>query len=216
MQELPLLFALRRYRPGIESEYPELEKYKDSCILIQTSKSAYNTWSFTIMNNVATILKHAKIVPFNEDKWLDNDIVQFNIEVEGSSSGESIVSNIKFNNYCIKFDVDGFMIPLFKISDPHKILGDIYSDLHLDQYSSYRFNLFPAKNSNVIPAHIVKVYIQSLIDKNETCPISLESFEMDKTCITSCGHALSKSSAESWFSKNTTCPVCRTSCEIIV
>uniref|UniRef100_A0A6C0HER9 RING-type domain-containing protein n=1 Tax=viral metagenome TaxID=1070528 RepID=A0A6C0HER9_9ZZZZ len=212
MYELPLLFALRRYRPGVEIDHPELEKYKDSCILIQTSKSVYNTWSFTILNNVASILKRAKITPYSEDRWLDNDIVQFKIQVDD----ERIISNIKFNNYCIKFDVDGFMIPLFKISEPHKILGDIYCDLHHDDYTSYRFNLFPSINKSVIPVHIMKVYIQSLIDKGETCPISLESFEIDKTCITSCGHALSKSSAETWFLKNTSCPVCRASCELLV
>jgi hypothetical protein len=205
MQELPLLFAIRRFRPGVETEYPELKQYKDICILIKTSKSVCNTWSFTIINNVKNIMKDTKIILYNKDKWLDNNIIQFKIKVDH----EIIISNIKFNNYCIKFDMNEFMIPLFKISDPHRILGDIYCDLHLEEYTSYRFTLFPPKNNIKIPDHIVKVYIQSLIDNNEHCPISMEPFDINKTFLTSCGHALSQSSAELWFAKNNTCPVCR-------
>jgi hypothetical protein len=205
MQELPFLFALRRYCPDIENAYPELKRYKDSCILIQTSKSIYNTWSFTIINNVSSILKNTKIVSCTQDKWLDNEIVKFKIDVDN----EILISYIKFNNYCIKYDLSGFMIPLFKISEPHKILGDIYCDLHLDQYDTYRFNLFPYKNSKIIPEHVAKVYIQSLINKGENCPISMEPLDIKNTFLTSCGHALSQSSADVWFAKNTTCPVCR-------
>jgi hypothetical protein len=205
MQDLPLLFALRRFRPAVETEYPELDQYKDSCVLIKTSKSIYNTWSFTIINNVKNILKHTKIISYNEDKWLDDQIVQFKIKVDY----EIITSYIKFNNHCIKFDLNEYMIPLFKISDPHKILGDIYCDLHLEEYESYRFNLCPPKNNIKIPDHIAKVYIQSLIDNGDYCPISMEPFNINKTFLTSCGHALSQSSAELWFVKNNTCPVCR-------
>ena len=207
MHELPLLFALRRYRPGIEFEYPELKDYKDSCVLIQTSKSLTNSYSLTILDNVATILKKTKIIEFNEDKWLDNDIVEFKIKV----GYEIIISHVKFNNYCIKFDE--FMVPLFKMSEPHKILGDIYCDLHLDEYQRYRFNLFPIKNISIIPEHIAKVYIQSLIDKGECCPISLEPFKINNIFLTSCGHALSQLSADLWFAKNKTCPVCRDKCD---
>jgi len=65
-----------------------------------------------------------------------------------------------------------------------------------------------------IPKHILEVYIQSLIMKEEYCPIIFEPFTRDTTCITPCGHAINIDAAKQWFARKPICPVCREECII--
>ena len=212
MQELPLFFALRRHRPNIELLHSNLESYKNTAVLIQTTKNSDKTWSFTLMEEPSAILNGAKMSPCSHDHWLNNDIVEFRIKVK-SSTVKTHITVVKFNNYTI--DSDGCIIPLFKISDPCEILGDTFTNITLPQNSFYRFNLvYPKEITSTIPPHIVNIYIQSLLDKKDACPITMEPFEKTTTCITSCGHALSKTGAYKWISEKKSCPVCRTPCDV--
>jgi hypothetical protein len=70
----------------------------------------------------------------------------------------------------------------------------------------------PARNHPGLPQYILNGYIESLITKKETCPILLTELVLQTTCITPCGHALSKEGLDSWFQTSQTCPVCRTPC----
>ena len=63
-----------------------------------------------------------------------------------------------------------------------------------------------------IPQYILNGYIDSLVAKKETCPILLTELALETTCITPCGHALSKEGLDSWFATSQTCPVCRSAC----
>lgn len=65
-----------------------------------------------------------------------------------------------------------------------------------------------------LPQHIVNSYIQSLLDKHEVCPITMEPFAQDSVVITPCGHAVSQDAAVHWIQDAHSCPVCRKACTI--
>ena len=56
-----------------------------------------------------------------------------------------------------------------------------------------------------IPIHVLKWYIDGLIQKNETCPITLEEFSLGHITVTGCGHAFQKGSLDTVA----VCPMCR-------
>jgi hypothetical protein len=56
-----------------------------------------------------------------------------------------------------------------------------------------------------IPIHVLKWYIDGLIQKNETCPITLEEFRLGHITVTGCGHAFQKGSLDTVA----VCPMCR-------
>jgi hypothetical protein len=68
----------------------------------------------------------------------------------------------------------------------------------------------PARNHPGLPQYILNGYIENMITKKETCPILMTELALDTTCITPCGHAMSKEGLDSWFRSSQTCPVCRT------
>lgn len=68
----------------------------------------------------------------------------------------------------------------------------------------------PARNQQGLPQYILNGYIENMITKKETCPILMTELALDTTCITPCGHAMSKEGLDSWFQTSQTCPVCRT------
>jgi len=74
--------------------------------------------------------------------------------------------------------------------------------------------LVPTKDTTKIPQHIVNSYIEGLISKEETCPITMNPLEKMTTCLTPCGHALDTPSAKCWISSEHSCPVCRQPCSL--
>jgi len=71
-----------------------------------------------------------------------------------------------------------------------------------------------AKPQYKMPQHIVNSYIEGLISKGETCPITMNPLEKTATCLTPCGHALDMPSAKCWISSENSCPVCRQPCSL--
>lgn len=63
-----------------------------------------------------------------------------------------------------------------------------------------------------LPQHIVNQYLESLVAKQEACPITMAPLDKDSACLTPCGHALDSSSAKHWISNEHSCPVCRQEC----
>jgi len=61
-----------------------------------------------------------------------------------------------------------------------------------------------------LPQYILNGYIENMVTKKETCPILLAELTLETTCVTPCGHAMSKEGLDSWFRSSQTCPVCRT------
>jgi len=69
----------------------------------------------------------------------------------------------------------------------------------------YRFY----KEFLTIPQSIINGYIETLLAKQEICPISLILLTKDTICITKCGHAFSHLSMKHWIQDAHSCPVCR-------
>ncbi len=57
----------------------------------------------------------------------------------------------------------------------------------------------------IIPAHVLKAYIDGLIRQKETCPVTLEELRLGNITVTGCGHAFEKGALDSV----SVCPMCR-------
>jgi hypothetical protein len=115
-----------------------------------------------------------------------------------------------------------YTIPILKIDKPCETLShEFYS---LTEHLEYSFDLDSLRNTQTeqiykepkveskIPAHIIAAYVESLLNKNEVCPITMEPLESSSLYITECGHAMSKSAACRWITEKNSCPVCRVEC----
>lgn len=62
-----------------------------------------------------------------------------------------------------------------------------------------------------IPTFVAEALVHSAIAKDESCPISMESYELgkNKTVVTTCYHIFQKSALDTWLESNTCCPVCK-------
>lgn len=56
-----------------------------------------------------------------------------------------------------------------------------------------------------IPGHVLKGYIDGLISKKESCPVTMEELRLGNITVTGCGHAFEKGSLDSL----SICPLCR-------
>jgi hypothetical protein len=94
----------------------------------------------------------------------------------------------------------------------HRIARDILISLH--ENGTREVTLVPNKDVTKIPQHIVNSYIEGLVEKKESCPITMNPLEKLTTCLTQCGHALDMPSAKCWISSEHSCPVCRQPCSL--
>ena len=60
-----------------------------------------------------------------------------------------------------------------------------------------------------IPSHILRCFVESAIQKNEVCPITLDALVMGNVAMTSCGHLFEKEALSSSLSTSNVCPTCR-------
>ncbi len=79
------------------------------------------------------------------------------------------------------------------------------------QNSRREITVLPPR-ANKMPQHIVNQYIEALVGKQESCPITMAPLDKESACLTPCGHALDSSSAKHWISNEHSCPVCRQGC----
>ena len=208
MPEFPLYFAIRRYRPNIEDDYPELEPYKNLGVIIQSIKDSSGNWKLEMLETPSILLENVRITS-SRDQWYSNRIVDMTTYKHESKT--IITMRVKFNDTVLV--TPEFTIPLLKISDPCEVLSRKF--FNLPNYISCAFNVSSNDPIEVkvveptIPEHILKIYIQTLLDKKEICPITMEPLQRESLHITSCGHAMSKAAATRWFAQKDSCPVCR-------
>ena len=72
----------------------------------------------------------------------------------------------------------------------------------------------PIVPSISMPQHIVNTYIDTLISRGDTCPISMNPLTREGACLTPCGHVVSRREATRWIRDAHSCPVCRTGCTV--
>jgi hypothetical protein len=194
---LPPYFILKRYRPNITDNYPELELYKNISVLISVNKVSSDVWSLSLVEHPEIILDKTELIETSNDKWFNNKIQSFSVFANNKINNILIT----FNNYIINHS-SGY-IPLFKISDPCCTLSEEF--VNLNQYKSFQFEL---KMKNSPKNKNNNSYIQELINKNELCPVTMVPLTKDSIRLTSCGHAISKD-VEKWIVDKKTCPMCR-------
>ena len=192
--ELPPYFILKRYRPSISETYPELSKFKDISVLISTTKR-FSTWHLEIIEHPEVILSESELVQSSDDRWLNHTSQNFNVYSDNKNN-----VSIKYNNCFLRHNSG--CIPVFKMSEPCYTLPIIFLNLNTEYYKSFRFEL--------IVRIVTNIRIQALIDKNESCPVSMIPLTRCNTILTSCNHAFSKN-VEKWISEKGSCPVCRSS-----
>lgn len=95
------------------------------------------------------------------------------------------------NGLNLNMDIQGFSIPINRVSEPniHPTIRQIFEATERYNYNSERMR-------DIIATR---------------CPISLEDFQLgDELCeIKHCHHIFKWRSLQSWFSRNSHCPVCR-------
>jgi len=226
MTNLPLYFAIKRYRPNIDHEFPDLEPYKNLAVLIQSRKNPNGSWKMELVDNPLLLIQDSSVTSSFQDIWFNKRIVE--IPICKHSSTNTINLRIKYNDTILVNSE--YTIPLLKISDPCQVLSESFYNLNLPENLSYGFelnNVIPSVSGSLrstlqekpqeskIPSHIMAAYIQSLLDKKDLCPITMEPLERDTLYVTTCGHAMTKSAATTWITQKKSCPVCRTALNYI-
>ncbi len=239
LYSLPRYFILKRFKPDVQRVYPELASRSEDAILISTriigtNLSVYDT---TLVQRPLSVLGNSFIMETN-DRWFDGHKVAFTMKC-----GDKIMPcTFEFNKLVVQSNIGS--IPVFRQSSPCELYGNTFTFLHTDMYESYRFPckirtvleaplsaeggggglpiappienppVQPRTSNGKIPQHILNAYIQTLVDKQENCPIEMTPLTKESMRITPCGHSLSANAAEYWITYKHSCPVCRQECSV--
>lgn len=125
------------------------------------------------------------------------------------------------------------IVPILGVSDPSKLLVDknvgIHSNPEFEEWKEFQTLFFTRpiihnrivkipKKSTEIPAEIPRFVAEALLEKamasDQTCAISMEPFEKDKTVATSCYHLFRHDALQEWRKTHSDCPVCKQECSI--
>ena len=60
-----------------------------------------------------------------------------------------------------------------------------------------------------IPAHILRIFMDSAIEKQDQCPIEMEPFTKQTIACTPCGHLFNRAALARSINSSNTCPTCR-------
>ena len=153
---------------------------------------------------VMNILHSCRVLPSRFTRILNNPSYSFNM-VEDVLMEPTSVVELREMAHAVSQLTDHTTIE-------HRIANDIL--IRLNENGTREVTVVPSKDITKIPQHIVNSYIEGLVAKVETCPITMNPLEKLTTCLTPCGHALDMPSAKCWISSENSCPVCRHSCSL--
>ncbi len=71
---------------------------------------------------------------------------------------------------------------------------------------------FISVGGSSIPKRVLQGYVESLVAKKETCPITMDELTVETACITPCYHVMSLEGAQGWVQAHRSCPICRSAC----
>jgi hypothetical protein len=234
LYSLPRYFILKRFKADVQRVYPELASHCEDAILISTNMIGTNlsVYDTTLVQRPLSVLGNSFIMETN-DRWFDGHKVAFTMKC-----GDKIMPcTFEFNKLVVQSNIGS--IPVLRQSSPCELYGNTFTFLHTDMYESYRFPcktrtvleaplaaeggggglpiappINPRASSGKIPQHILNTYIQTLVDKQENCPIEMTPLTKETARITPCGHSMSASAAEYWIAYKHSCPVCREQCSV--
>lgn len=228
---LPTHFILKRFKPDVQRVYPELASHSEDAVLIRTTRIGANlsVYDSVLVNEPLSVLGSSLIQEDTLDHWFDGNKVAFTMKC-----GDTILNcTFEYNKMIINSALGP--IPVMRQSSPCELYGNTFVFIHTDIYEAYRFpckaNTFLdaplvgggggvpimplASVHKRIPQHILNTYIQTLLDKEENCPVEMMPLTKESVRITPCGHALSVSAAECWIAYKHSCPVCREECSLV-
>lgn len=226
---VPPRFALRRFKPDIAIAKPSLTSHQYDACLVDVTREVLGgqpIWSFHLVQYPLHILGHAYIRTVEHDQWLGGETQV----IQGMIGNEVKPLILKYNKASI--GTLGGEIPVMKLSSPCEVLGSAFTWLHTEAYADYRFrcqagSVLPSAQEHTpqqvsltplwrpIPQHIVNTYIETMIEKQEQCPIEMTLLTKETAVLTPCGHGLSAAAAECWIRDAHSCPVCRLACSVV-
>ena len=235
LYSLPRYFVLKRFKPDVQYSHPELASHSDDAILISTrlTGATLSEYDTTLVQSPLSVLGNSFVLEERTDRWFDGHKVAFKMKY----GDKTMPCTFEYNKLIVQSQLGS--IPVLRQSSPFELYGNKFTLLYTDMYEVYRF---PCKagtvleapleaggggggipiappiqskaSSGKIPQHILNTYIQTLIDKQENCPIEMTQFTKESVRITPCGHAMSANAAEYWITYKHSCPVCRQNCSV--
>jgi hypothetical protein len=125
------------------------------------------------------------------------------------------------------------VLPILGVSEPAKLVVDKSVGLHpspeLEEWKEFQTLFFtrpiihnrivaiPKKPKEIpeeIPAFVAEALLEKAIASDQTCAISMESFEKEKCAATSCYHLFRREALQEWRKTHTDCPVCKQECSL--
>jgi hypothetical protein len=67
-----------------------------------------------------------------------------------------------------------------------------------------------------IPKFVALALVRDAVQRDEVCPISMESITVNNSAVTSCYHVFEKESIQTWLKTKTSCPVCKMNCSLTI
>jgi hypothetical protein len=222
---LPRVVAIWRHSKDIHTNGPCY------AALFKCKQVQPGSWKFSFIRKPLRYIENADLVQSNEDEWFGAKPHMINIINNGDN-----YARIQYIGYAIVSNVGKDTIPVVKIENKCVVLPTEFTNLTSISNKTLRFKMRPGllyyiphdmnlevredqsttecypsspRTEYKIPSHIVKEYLQNMIDKKETCPIDCEEFTNENICMTSCGHSMTHNALISWFKISQTCPVCR-------
>lgn len=234
LYSLPTHFILKRFKPDVQRIYPELASRSEDAVLIRTTRIGANlsVYESRLVQEPLSVLGNSLVQEESIDHWFDGNKVAFTMKC-----GEIVLNcTFEYNKLVVNSNIGP--VPVLRQSSPTELYGNTFTFLHTDMYASYRFPckartfleapIAPggggggasppvaplASVQKRIPQHILNSYIQTLLDKKESCPIEMTPLTKESVRITPCGHSMSASAAECWIAYKHSCPVCREQCSV--
>jgi hypothetical protein len=70
--------------------------------------------------------------------------------------------------------------------------------------------------TRAIPTRIARMIATDAVEREEVCPITMETITMETCAVTSCFHVFERDSLAMWHTVHKTCPVCKQGCSVVV
>ncbi len=195
-------------------------------IPIQDSNNSFNICfanAWLCSKNVSELKSQIPVmhVSINEAIFTTGDMFEYKI-YSNSSNSHIILDYIdKYKTVNLESVSDIKSIPFdIPIVNPHLLSNNQFLSSIIQHVTN---NSESKKTKDIldcikpIPKYIADVLVKNAIEKEESCPITMETLTNDSTTITSCFHLFEKTAIETWLNdekNHSKCPVCKQVCKI--
>ena len=121
--------------------------------------------------------------------------------------------NPNYSNYCITYPVAAatYIEPI--VHNMSTLIGDLQSrrvvrHLPIEEIIPKA----PPPKKTIVPQRVINTFIESAVEKGDSCPITMATLEKLDTFVTPCWHVMSLS-AKRWIDEKSQCPSCKQPCQ---